>query len=256
MYKPYLKCVSLEMDKGREYFLSYLSTLLYLPVSLLIYFFLFRAFMHEEESCVMTMGEVLNYYTIVLFLKSAFQHAMAEVYYVYQDINRGFLDVLITKPISYPMSRYCRALGSVCLTIPTSILLLVILFWGKYTVTAMLAFFLSVLLGFTLLFLVMFLLGSLTFWLKSVLTLRDIFWVVLCIFSGELIPLAFFPAQFRFLQNNPLVCIYDIPYRILNGGSGLRMELFGFQLIHILFWGIIVTLAWNMGMKHYESQGG
>ena len=256
MYKPYLKCVSLEMDKGREYFLSYLSTLLYLPVSLLIYFFLFRAFMHEEESCVMTMGEVLNYYTIVLFLKSAFQHAMAEVYYVYQDINRGFLDVLITKPISYPMSRYCRALGSVCLTIPTSILLLVILFWGKYTVTAMLAFFLSVLLGFTLLFLVMFLLGSLTFWLKSVLTLRDIFWVVLCIFSGELIPLAFFPAQFRFLQNNPLVCIYDIPYRILNGGSGLRMELFGFQLIHILFWGIIVTLVWNMGMKHYESQGG
>lgn len=255
MYKSYLKCISLEMDKGREYFLSYLSTLLYLPVSLLIYFFLFRAFMHEE-SCVMTMGEVLNYYTIVLFLKSAFQHAMAEVYYVYQDINRGFLDVLITKPISYPMSRYCRALGSVCLTIPTSILLLVVLFWGKYTVTAMLAFLLSVLLGFTLLFLVMFLLGSLTFWLKSVLTLRDIFWVVLCIFSGELIPLAFFPAQFRFLQNNPLVCIYDIPYRVLNAKGTPLVQLLGFQILHILFWGAVVTFVWNIGMKHYESQGG
>ena len=255
MYKPYLKCISLEMDKGREYFLSFLSTLLYLPVSLLIYFFLFRTFMHEE-SCVMTMGEVLNYYTIVLFLKSAFQHAMAEVYYVYEDINRGYLDVLITKPISYPMSRYCRALGSVCLTIPTSILLLVILFWGKYTFAAMLAFLLSVLLGFTLLFLVMFLLGSLTFWLKSVLTLRDIFWVVLCIFSGELIPLEFFPAHFRFLQNNPLVCIYDIPYRVLNGESGLRMELLGFQLIHILLWGAIVAFVWNIGVEHYESQGG
>ena len=255
MYKPYLKCISLEMDKGREYFLSYLSTLLYLPVSLLIYFFLFRTFMHEE-SCVMTMGEVLNYYTIVLFLKSAFQHAMAEVYYVYQDINRGFLDVLITKPISYPMSRYCRALGSVCLTIPTSILLLVVLFWGKYTFAAMLAFFLSVLLGFTLLFLVMFLLGSLTFWLKSVLTLRDIFWVVLCIFSGELIPLAFFPAQFRFLQNNPLVCIYDIPYRVLNAEGMPLAQLLGFQILHILFWGAVVTFVWNIGMKHYESQGG
>lgn len=256
MYKSYLKCISLEMDKGREYFLSYLSTLLYLPVSLIIYFFLFRAFMHEEESCVMTMGEVLNYYTIVLFLKSAFQHAMAEVYYVYQDINRGFLDVLITKPISYPMSRYCSALGSVCLTIPTSILLLVILFWGKYTVTAMLAFLLSVLLGFTLLFLVMFLLGSLTFWLKSVLTLRDIFWVVLCIFSGELIPLAFFPAQFCFLQNNPLVCIYDIPYRVLNAEGMPLAQLLGFQIVHILFWGAVVTFVWNVGMKHYESQGG
>ena len=255
MYKPYLKCISLEMDKGREYFLSYLSTLLYLPVSLLIYFFLFRTFMHEE-SCVMTMGEVLNYYTIVLFLKSAFQHAMAEVYYVYEDINRGYLDVLITKPISYPMSRYCRALGSVCLTIPTSILLLVVLFWGKYTFAAMLAFFLSVLLGFTLLFLVMFLLGSLTFWLKSVLTLRDIFWVVLCIFSGELIPLAFFPAQFRFLQNNPLVCIYDIPYRVLNAEGMPLAQLLGFQILHILFWGAVVTFVWNIGMKHYESQGG
>ena len=59
MYKLYLKCISLEIDKGREYFLSFLSTLLYLPVSLLIYFFLFRAFM-QEESYVMTMGEVLN----------------------------------------------------------------------------------------------------------------------------------------------------------------------------------------------------
>ena len=255
MYKPYLKCISLEIDKGREYFLSFLSTLLYLPVSLLIYFFLFRTFM-QEESCVMTMGQVLNYYTIVLFLKSAFQHAMAEVYYVYEDINRGYLDVLITKPISYPLSRYCRALGSVCLTIPTSVLILIILFWGKYSFSEMLVFLLSVLLGFTLLFLVMFLLGSLTFWLKSVLTLRDIFWVVLCIFSGELIPLEFFPAHFRFLQNNPLVCIYDIPYRVLNGGSGLRMELLGFQLIHILLWGAIVAFVWNIGVKHYESQGG
>lgn len=256
MYKPYLKCVSLEIDKGREYFLSYLSTLLYLPVSLLIYFFLFRTLMHEEESYVMTMGEILNYYTVVIFLKSAFQHAMAEVYYVYQDINRGYLDILVTKPISYPISRYCRALGSVCLTIPTSILLLAILFWGRYTFTTVLLFFLSIWLGFTLLFLVMFLLGSLTFWLKSVLTLRDIFWVVLCIFSGELIPLELFPAHFRFLQNNPLVCIYDIPYRVLNGGSGLRMELLGFQLIHILFWGVIVIIVWNFGVKHYESQGG
>ena len=255
MYKPYLKCISLEIDKGREYFLSFLSTLLYLPVSLPIYFFLFRTFM-QEESCVMTMGQVLNYYTIVLFLKSAFQHAMAEVYYVYEDINRGYLDVLITKPISYPMSRYCRALGSVCLTIPTSVLILIILFWGKYSFAEMLVFLLSVLLGFTLLFLVMFLLGSLTFWLKSVLTLRDIFWVVLCIFSGELIPLEFFPAHFRFLQNNPLVCIYDIPYRVLNGESGLRMELLGFQLIHILLWGAIVAFVWNIGVEHYESQGG
>ena len=255
MYKPYLKCISLEIDKGREYFLSFLSTLLYLPVSLLIYFFLFRTFM-QEESCVMTMGQVLNYYTIVLFLKSAFQHAMAEVYYVYEDINRGYLDVLITKPISYPLSRYCRALGSVCLTIPTSVLILIILFWGKYSFAEMLVFLLSVLLGFTLLFLVMFLLGSLTFWLKSVLTLRDIFWVVLCIFSGELIPLEFFPAHFRFLQNNPLVCIYDIPYRVLNGESGLRMELLGFQLIHILLWGAIVAFVWNIGVEHYESQGG
>ena len=163
---------------------------------------------------------------------------------------------MITKPISYPMSRYCRALGSVCLTIPTSVLILIILFWGKYSFAEMLVFLLSVLLGFTLLFLVMFLLGSLTFWLKSVLTLRDIFWVVLCIFSGELIPLEFFPAHFRFLQNNPLVCIYDIPYRVLNGESGLRMELLGFQLIHILLWGAIVAFVWNIGVEHYESQGG
>lgn len=256
MYKPYLKCISVEIDKGREYFLSFLSALLYLPFSLIIYYFLFRLLMHEEKNYVMTMGEILNYYTVVVFLKSAFQHAMVEVYYVYKDINRGYLDIWLTKPISYPMSRYCQAIGSVGLTIPTCMLILIILFWGRYTFVTILLFFLSVLLGFTLLFLVMFLLGSLTFWLKSVLTLRDIFWVVLCIFSGELIPLDLFPAHFRFLRSNPLVCIYDIPYRILNAKGGPQTGLIGFQIVNILFLGTLIAFVWNFGVKHYESQGG
>ena len=52
MYKPYLKCISLEMDKGREYFLSYLSTLLYLPVSLLIYFSFFALLCTKKKTAL------------------------------------------------------------------------------------------------------------------------------------------------------------------------------------------------------------
>lgn len=254
MLPSYFKLFTMEIKRSKEYYLSFLSTLLYMPVSLAIYYFLFRYLLQSSASFPMTLSEILHYYTVVLFIRSALQSAMTEVYYVFRDINQGLLDAWLTRPVKYLLCRYCRALGCVALTMPTSLVLLGVFFWGKYPAGNILGFFLAVLLGFTVLFLLMFLLGSLTFWLKSVLTLRDIFWVVLTIFSGELVPLSLLPEPLRFLQNNPLACVYDVPYQVLSSENFL--PLLALQATHILLlWGL-ASLAWRLGIARYESQGG
>lgn len=254
MLKVYVKRFKMEAARGKEYFFSFLSTLLYMPISLLIYYFLFRYVLQSGAGFPMTLPQILSYYTVVLFMKSAFQHSMTEVYDVFQEINGGLLDLRLTKPASYLLVRYSRALGSVAVTLSVSLLILALFFWNRYPLGNVICFFLLVWMGFTLLFLVMFFLGRLTFWLKSVLTLRDIFWFVLSIFSGELIPLRLFPAAYRFLRYNPLACIYDIPYQVLNARS--RLPLLGVQAAYLLLFWLLAAGTWRRGLKHYESQGG
>lgn len=99
----------------------------------------------------------------------------------------------------------------------------------------------------------MFLIGTLTFWLKSVLTLRDIFWIILSIFSGELVSLSLFPAYMKVLSYNPLACIYDIPYKILTSGN---LRFLFLQIGYIILFGVLLKFLWHKGVKQYESQGG
>ena len=103
-------------------------------------------------------------------------------------------------------------------------------------------------------FQVLCILGLLTFWLKSVLSLRDIFWYILAIFSGEVVPLAFFFGEFEIIQHNPLAGIYYIPANIINSNNmeALILE----QVIYIVIFSIIIYFMWERGIKYYESQGG
>lgn len=251
--KAYCKRFIVEIHKAREYLLSFVSSMIYVPVSLVIYYFLFSNVMKENSNFSMSLQEIVSYYTIILFLKATLQHSMSEVYYVYTDINQGTLDIWLTKPTSYFFTRYFRALGSVSVTLPVGICLLITILWKNVHFINMILFLISAFFGFTVLFLMMFILGTLTFWLKYVLTIRDIFWFVLSIASGELIPLQMFPEFLQVMSYNPLACIYDIPYRIIMSGDS---SLIGLQMFYILLLSLVSKIIWDKGVKHYESQGG
>lgn len=252
--EKYLRGFHVEITKARAYFGLFLSSLIYLPVTILIYYFLFRYVIQNGGDFPMSLREVLTYYTVVLFIHATISHSMAEVYYVFRDINEGNLDLWLIRPVSYPWMRYFRSLGSVCLMVPAGLLFLLAVFFGRFRMGNILAFIGSVFLGFTLLFAVMFLLGSLTFWLKSVLTLRDIFWYVLSFFSGEILPLNLLPRGLRALADNPLASVYYLPNQVLSSPSPLPI-----LLRQILYAGGLLALAgavWKIGVKKYESQGG
>ena len=116
----------------------------------------------------------------------------------------------------------------------------------------MIFFTLSLFLGFTIFFTVLGILGISTFWLKSVLTLRDIFWFILAIFSGQIFPLKIIGDGF--FKHNPLAGIYYIPSIIVQEKDKISLLLE--QLMYLGVFVAILMIMWKIGIKKYESQGG
>lgn len=254
--RTYFRSFLIEIYRTQEYMFSFISSLLYVPISIFIYYFLYRYILQNSAGFSMNLNEILIYYSIVLFIRSAISHSMAEVYIVFTDINTGSLDLWLSRPVSYPLVRYSHALGSVTATVPCSLLLLFffLLFWEKLHPTQILLFLFSVFLGFSVLFFTMFLLGTFTFWIKNVLTLRDIFWVAMSLLSGEMIPLNLLPESLQFLIFNPLASIYYLPSQVLYQKS--PAYILQIQLFYTLILGLSSFFFWNLGLRKYESQGG
>ena len=246
--------IFIEIRKMKQYIINFFTSLMYVPISLLIYYFLYRSLLESGVKLAADVSELMAYYTVVLFIRAAVSHAMRAVYDVFTDINDGDLDLWIVCPVSYPFVRFFRAMGSVIVTVPTGILLLVaaMCFWSQPDPVGVLLLLVSTFLGFTVLYAMMFLLGLLTFWIKTVLTIRDIFWGILSIFSGELIPLQLLPEKLRFFAWNPLASVYYMPARVLEGEWGYLWV----QLAYVVLLGGAALLVWRVGLRKYESQGG
>lgn len=104
-----------------------------------------------------------------------------------------------------------------------------------------------------------FIIGTLTFWVENVLTLRDNLWNVIKIFSGEIFPIAIFPKMLRDLCTVlPFQYIYYIPISIFQSklsGQDLLNNLSA-QTLWAMAMTIVSLFVWQKGVKKYSSQGG
>ncbi|MEO1085638.1 MAG: ABC-2 family transporter protein, partial [Acidobacteriota bacterium] len=120
-------------------------------------------------------------------------------------------------------------------------------------------FALSVAAGFTILFTIQFLIGSLTFWFERIFGFRDMVYSVFMLFSGQLIPIALLPGWAEGLSRVlPFESVYYVPATIY----AARLPMSALLILHAqqLFWvGALVGLAmavWGRGVSRYASQGG
>lgn len=251
----YLNRSKIEILKAREYALTFFTSMLYAPISILIPFFLWKyIYKFQNDLSGMELREILFYLITIEIVQLSYSDLMAEVYYIFQDINTGALDITITKPINYLLSRYFSAVGRVAITLPMGLIsfIAVGIFFKALNINNIIFFTLSLFLGFTLFFTVLGILGISTFWLKSVLTLRDIFWFLLAIFSGQIFPLKIIGDGF--FKHNPLAGIYYIPSIIVQEKDKISLILE--QLMYLGIFVAILMIMWKIGIKKYESQGG
>lgn len=124
---------------------------------------------------------------------------------------------------------------------------------------ALAAFFLSVLFGFVIKFLIYYLMALLCFWTINWLGIYLTYTAIVNIFSGALIPLQFFPDWLQTIALNlPFQAIIHLPLAIYLGelqGNALGLAL-ATQIFWIIALWLLARLLWFPSLKALEIQGG
>lgn len=239
--------------------------ILYSPIQLAIIYLLWRIiYSGTEQVGSFRFEDMILYYLVVHFLRKIIEPVQSVNYEVWTDINKGNLDVYLARPVSFGPFVFFRSLGAPLIEIAVGLPFFLLFSWllglPLQTDPLLLAvFFVSVLSGFAILFLIQFIIGSLTFWFERIFGIRDMIFSVFMLFSGQLIPISVLPgwlvAVSRYL---PFEGIYFVPGTIYAQGTlGPDVALYVFrQFIWIaVLWAVAATV-WARGLTRYASQGG
>lgn len=182
-----------------------------------------------------------------------------------QHISSGDFSKFVVLPIHYLKFQTAQAIGakipSWLFKAPLVLILLILVFNIQFTsnIALWLVFGLSVLISFLLYNTFMFLIGLFTFWEDAYWTLEMLAGAILVFFSGELLPLEFYPPFLRtVVEILPFKHIYYSPIMVLLGKYTLFESLIIVfqQLIFLAVLIIASDLLLKFAMKKFTSQGG
>ena len=232
-------------------------------IQLLVLWFLWNAIFKAYGAEVLkgfTLPMMITYISISTIL-SFYNKSMTE-YLIEEDVKTGFLSVILTKPVNYPIYYLFREIGRISFFLITRglpIILISFLFLNiSYPLSPL--FFLSMFLGFFINFFIVFLTGLWSFWNSgSIWGIRYTRIVVSEMLSGAIIPLYLFPQWLSQLSYAlPFQAIYSIPLLIYIGkttGFDILNAIL-IQLFWIAFLGILTFAAWKKAEKKTTVQGG
>jgi ABC-2 type transport system permease protein len=232
-------------------------------IQLLVLWFLWNAIFKAYGAEVLkgfTLPMMITYISISTIL-SFYNKSMTE-YSIEEDVKTGFLSVILTKPVNYPIYYLFREIGRISFFLITRGLPIILISFLLLNISYPLSplFFLSMFLGFFINFFIVFLTGLWSFWNSgSIWGIRYTRIVVSEMLSGAIIPLYLFPqwlGQLSYVL--PFQAIYSIPLLIYIGkttGFDILNALL-VQLFWIAFLGVLVFVAWKKAEKKTTIQGG
>ncbi|HEX6085963.1 MAG TPA: ABC-2 family transporter protein [Thermoanaerobaculia bacterium] len=238
---------------------------LYSPIQLAIVFLLWRIiYSGTDRVGGFAFRDMILYYLVVHFLRRVVEPVQTVNYEVWNDINQGTLDVYLTRPISFGPFVFFRSLGAPLVEIVIGLPFFVLFSFAlglpfPRDPLVVAAFLVSVLAGFTILFLIQFLIGTLTFWFERIFGIRDMIFSVFMLFSGQLIPISVLPKPLAALSSwLPFEGIYYVPGTIYaHGVLGPDVTLhLARQFVWIGVLTLCASMAWSRGITRYASQGG
>jgi ABC-2 type transport system permease protein len=245
------------------YRVEFIVSLLGAIIQLVVFWFLWNAIFKAygaEALKGFTLPIMLTYVSIAAIL-TFYNRSMIE-YLIEEDVKTGFISVILTKPVSYPIFYLFREIGRISflfLTRGLPIILFAFLFFNISAPSSPL-FFLSMALGFFINYFLIFLTGIWSFWNSgSIWGIRYSRIVISEALSGLIIPIYLFPSWLSNIAYVlPFQAIYSTPLLIYVGKlSGI--ETFNSILIQ-LFWivclGALTAFAWKRAEKKTVVQGG
>jgi ABC-2 type transport system permease protein len=180
-----------------------------------------------------------------------------------EDVRSGRIGNIITKPVSYPLFRLFKGFSSPILSLGINvfpIFLISIFFIGISMPVDFLSFSVSVVLGFFVSYLLVFLTGMWAFWSEGgiwgIKLSKDI---ISDILSGSIVPLYLFPEWIANIAKMlPFQAMFNIPISIYLGKIAGVEILYSFlqQLFWIAALGSISYIVWKQAEKKVIAHGG
>ena len=261
----YLAFVRTELSNLAQFRTNALAWCLYSPLQMAILYVVWKI-VYAGRATVgsFDFAGMLLYYLVVHYLRRVIEPVQSVNYQVWSEINEGRLDTYLARPVSFGLVTFSRSLAGplleLALGVPFFLLFSLALSLPVQTDPLRLgAFFVSVSGGYIILFLVQFLIGSLSFWFERIFGLRDIVFSVFMLFSGQIIPVSLLPDWAgRMSQWLPFAGIYYAPAMIYTPAGDLTSmgTFLGTQALWIGVLLVLATGVWSRGVRRYASQGG
>jgi ABC-2 type transport system permease protein len=211
------------------------------------------------------LSQILQYFlfgTLINSLTSTHFEAFQS-----RQIREGKIDNAMTKPLSYPVQIFLRDIGGrafyMILTLPificTYMLLMHIFQLSALHIpfVAVLQFFILMVFGYWIEFSFAFATVLLTFWFEGAEGLEHFKWIIITIFSGWMIPVAFMP---QWLQKAvavlPFKYMYAIPIDILQGRALLQITDLVLMSVSAIVLFLALSVLWRKAVYKYSSAGG
>lgn len=144
--------------------------------------------------------------------------------------------------------------------LPTAVIVYFVTNGAIYLGSNLLFFFVSVVFGLLINFLIDFFVGTICLYTESIWGINVMKEVVVALLSGASIPIVFFPETLaKIVMVLPFQAIYNTPLRFLidhNMSFEERLRLIGLQLFWLVALAVITELFWRKSLKQITVNGG
>lgn len=262
--KRYKAVVKAGFKVGLAYRFDFFVTLVTAPVSLIVFYFLWKsifAYSGQEVIQGFTFNTMVSYYLINLIV-AFFTWSKIERW-MEQDIRFGHMIMDLLRPVEYLFSVFSFEFGMNILAViieAIPFMILGIFFFHIVTPSLinLLFFLVSLLLASVLYFLISYLIGLLAFWFKRIEGISKAKKPIIHFFSGGLIPLTFFPLVVQNISYYfPFQYIRFVPISFYLGMYELpeMFKLLAIQMLWVLVLFIIAKLMWVKAFKKFAGAG-
>lgn len=229
-----------------------------LPALVFLIFWL-SAFQTQSSIAGYSSGQMIIYYLGVILISNLV--SVQPQYFLSEEIRSGAFSNYLIKPLNFV---YFKIISGISWRLVRGLfflpLLLVLLHFFSVKLTNLGIFILSLFLAFFINFFIKLILGLMTIWLTEAGWLFFSFEILTGLFSGEVIPLDFFPKNliavnnflpFKYLLYFPLSLILNRPL------SGREIVIgFSVQLFWLIFSYCLYRMIFRRGVKSYCAYGG
>lgn len=235
-----------------KYPMSIFLKLIYMPIQLLMYMFLWIAISKYSE---IDLKYLICYYLFVILLTNAFPFAHIASY-IHNDIFEGRIFNFLVRPVSYIVPYAARYISwMLCYSIVFFPSVLFVIIYAKIKLLNVLLFCVSLLIGLMIEFLIWINAGFTSMRIEKVKGVIMVTMVLKSLSSGNLIPFQLLPDNVRrIVECLPFKYYISEPINVLLQGK--EPDLFFEYIVSAVIWIIalclMAALQWNCNIKHLQ----